>query len=142
MSESTPSEDVSNAPKFHTDRRHYGPALEQWFARHFPDRTDATVTDIEIPVATGVSNETVLFDMAWSADGVERTDRFVARIEPTGGALFPAQTAHCAVSVEVQHRAMTAVRDHATAPVPEFRPADKQNPALPHRQRRQQGESQ
>nr|NIR38810.1 phosphotransferase family protein [Actinomycetota bacterium]NIS33446.1 phosphotransferase family protein [Actinomycetota bacterium]NIT96898.1 phosphotransferase family protein [Actinomycetota bacterium]NIU20571.1 phosphotransferase family protein [Actinomycetota bacterium]NIU68338.1 phosphotransferase family protein [Actinomycetota bacterium] len=103
-----------------TDRRHYGPALEQWFGRRFPDRADPTVTDIDIPVATGFSNETVLFAMAWTEEGVERSDRFVARIEPTGGALFPPQTPQCTVSVEVQHRAMEAVRDHGSAPVPEL----------------------
>ena len=120
MSDEDAPDEVSNAPKFHTDRSHYGPALEQWLIGRFPERADATVTDIDIPVATGFSNETVFFDASWTADGVEQAERFVARIEPTGGALFPAQTDECAVSVKVQHGAMETVRDNCNAPIPEL----------------------
>ena len=114
-----PSE-LSSAPKFHTDRSHYGPALEQWITSRNPNRADARVTNIDIPVSTGFSNETVFFDASWSEGGTERSDRFVARIEPAGGALFPAQSSHCDVSVEVQYRAMEAVGRHCDAPVPEL----------------------
>ena len=112
--------DLSGAPKFHTDRSHYGPALEQWITRRYPNRTGATVTNIDIPVSTGFSNETVFFDASWSEEGTECSDRFVARIEPTGGALFPAQSDRCGVSVEVQYRAMETVGLHCDAPVPEL----------------------
>ena len=112
--------DLSGAPKFHTDRSHYGPALEQWITRRYPNRTGATVTNIDIPVSTGFSNETVFFDASWSEDRTECSDRFVARIEPTGGALFPAQSGRCGVSVEVQYRAMETVGLHCDAPVPEL----------------------
>lgn len=113
-------EDLSSAPKFHTDRSHYGPAFEQWFGARYPQRSDLSVTDIDIPVSTGFSNETVFVDLAWTEDGTARAEKYVARIEPTTGALFPAQTDACAVSVEVQHRAMATVGDHCDAPVPEL----------------------
>ena len=111
------TDDLSSAPKFHTDRSHYGPAFERWFAARYPERGDVTVTDIDIPVSTGFSNETVFLDLSWTEDGAERAERYVARIEPTSGALFPAQTERCSVSVEVQHRAMQTVGAHCDAPV-------------------------
>ena len=106
------------APKFATDRSHYGPALEAWFARRFPGWSDVAIDDIDIPVATGFSNETVFCTVTRTVDGVRSDERFVVRIEPTGGALFPVQTPACAVSVEVQHRAMAVAAAHSDAPVP------------------------
>lgn len=122
MSESSePSEELSSAPKFHTDRSHYGPAFETWFAARYPDRTDISVTGVDIPVSTGFSNETVFIDLAWNEGGSSHTQKYVARIEPSsGGALFPAQTDACGVSVEVQNRAMETVGRHCDAPVPEL----------------------
>lgn len=121
MSEpSAPSEEVSSAPKFHTDRSHYGRAFEQWFAGRYPSRSDVKVTDIDIPVSTGFSNETVFLDLAWTESGASQAERYVARIEPATGALFPAQTDQCGVSVEVQYRAMETVGAHSAAPVPEL----------------------
>ncbi|MEM9466625.1 MAG: phosphotransferase family protein [Actinomycetota bacterium] len=108
-----------SAPKFATDRSHYGPALEAWFRRRFPEWTDVAIDDIDIPVATGFSNETVFCTVARTVAGVRDRQRFVVRIEPTGGALFPAQTPACAISVDVQHRAMAVAAAHADAPIPE-----------------------
>jgi aminoglycoside phosphotransferase (APT) family kinase protein len=69
-------------------------------------------------VSTGFSNETVFIDLAWNADGDAHAEKYVARIEPTSGALFPAQTEKCAISVEVQQRAMATVGASCDAPVP------------------------
>ncbi len=118
MTESAPIEQVSNAPKFHKDRSHYGPALEQWFAKQRPAAADVRVSGIDIPAATGFSNETVFFDVDWSEGAVAHHERFVARIEPPTGALFPAQTAACGVSVEVQYRAMVLAAAHGVPMCP------------------------
>jgi aminoglycoside phosphotransferase (APT) family kinase protein len=117
---SEPSEELSSAPKFHTDRSHYGPAFESWFSGRYRNRSDVSVTNIDIPVSTGFSNETVFLDLEWTEDGAAKTQKYVARIEPTSGALFPAQTNQCGVSVEIQHRAMETVGAHCDAPVPEL----------------------
>ena len=113
-------DDLRNAPKFHTDRSHYGPAFERWFASRHPERSDVVVADIDIPTSTGFSNETVFVDLTWTEDGEARAEKYVARIEPDSGALFPAQTDRCRVSVEVQHRAMETVARHCDAPVPDL----------------------
>lgn len=118
MTGSASVEQVSNAPKFHKDRSHYGDALERWFASRWPQASAVRVSALDIPAATGFSNETVLFDVDWVEDGVDRHDRFVARIEPPTGALFPAQTAACARSVEVQYRAMELVAAHGVPMCP------------------------
>jgi len=52
--------------------------------------TGVTVTDVTIPQSSGLSNETVLFDAAWTdADGASRTEQLVARVQPSGPAVFP-----------------------------------------------------
>ena len=105
-------------PKFGTDRSHYRAALEKWLQGAFPSRHGLTVTDIEIPVSTGFSNETVILDAAWTENGSPSEERCVVRIEPDDGGMFPPQTPHCGVSVEVQYRAMKAVAEAGVAPVP------------------------
>src|SRR4051812_6484640 len=72
-----PADDVSNAPKFHKDRSAYVAALQRWFASQHPEATDVRVGDIDIPAATGFSNETVFFDVDWSEGGEGRHERFV-----------------------------------------------------------------
>ena len=111
-------DEVSNAPKFHKDRSHYGPALEGWFAAQRPGASDVSVRDLEIPAATGFSNETVIFHLDWSEGGSTHSDRFVARIEPPTGALFPQQTSACAVSARVQYDAMTLAAAHGVPMCP------------------------
>ena len=109
---------LPSAPKFRTDRTHYAEALQDWMSAIFPDRVGLTVTDIQVPVSTGFSNETVIVEAAWSEDGSDRQGRYAVRIEPADGGMFPPQTPHCAVSVEVQYRAMKAVAEAGVAPVP------------------------
>jgi len=106
-------------PKFTTDRGHYAEALQRWFAERRPDWSDVEIVDIDIPVATGFSNETVFVRVARSADNGRSEERFVIRVEPAAGALFPVQTPQCEVSVALQHRAMVTAGAHCAAPVPE-----------------------
>lgn len=118
MTDTPAAEAVSNAPKFHKDRSGYAAALERWFAVQRPGAADVRVGGIDIPSATGFSNETVFFDVTWTEAGQSRHERFVARIEPPTGALFPAQTAACAVSVGVQYRAMELAAAHGVPMCP------------------------
>lgn len=117
MANQTPADEKRSvgAPKHHVDRSHYGDRLRVWMA----DRLDAdagsvTISDLDIPVATGFSNETVFFTAHWVDGDDQHEERFVARIEPADGGLFPVQTAATAVSVELQHRIMSHLADPAT----------------------------
>jgi aminoglycoside phosphotransferase (APT) family kinase protein len=116
--EASTDSEVLGAPKFHTDRSTYADSLRSWFASRRPEARDVAVTNIDIPVNTGFSNETVFFDADWREGGSDRHHRFVARIEPDNGALFPAQTPRSEVSVELQFLAMSAVGANSAVPVP------------------------
>ena len=107
-----------NAPKFHTDRSAYGDALRRWFEMRHPEASGVRVTDIAIPVNTGFSYETVFVDMDWEVEGRLHHERFVVRLEPTDGALFPAQSTAAAVAVCAQHDVMAAVAAASDVPVP------------------------
>jgi aminoglycoside phosphotransferase (APT) family kinase protein len=114
----TDHNDVSNSPKFHKDRSGYASALQTWFQRQRPDATGVEVGKIDIPSATGFSNETIFFDVDWTEGGEQHHEKFVGRIEPPTGALFPAQTAECGVSVGVQYRVMDIAARHGVTICP------------------------
>ncbi|MAE94054.1 MAG: hypothetical protein CL910_05285, partial [Deltaproteobacteria bacterium] len=99
------------------DPETYRSALDAWMTRTHPHRRDLRVHSVDMPTATGFSNETVFFSASWD-EGGERTARYVARIEPEDGGIFPVQTPACEVSVAVQHRIMEVVRSAGVAPVP------------------------
>src|SRR5438309_4925184 len=112
-----PDDAVRSAPKFHVDRTAYADALKTWFERRRPEASNVAVSNIDIPVSTGFSNETVFFEVDWQ-DGGAQHERFVARIEQEGGALFPEQTGECCIAVGVQHRVMQMVSETSDVPVP------------------------
>jgi aminoglycoside phosphotransferase (APT) family kinase protein len=115
---STPPDAISHSPKFHRDRSGYADALRDWMARQLPGAEHVVVGDVDIPSATGFSNETIFFDVDWDDSGGSHHERLVGRIEPPSGALFPTQTVACAVSVELQHRVMGIVGDHGVPMCP------------------------
>lgn len=86
--------------------------------RQRPDAAELRIVRLDMPKATGFSNETVFFDVAARDAGAEAVRRYVARIEQEDGPLFPVQTPACRVSVELQHRVMVAVAATGAVPVP------------------------
>jgi aminoglycoside phosphotransferase (APT) family kinase protein len=64
-------------------------SFARWLARKLPSATDLELSDLVAPQASGFSNETLLFDLAWREDGRHRTESLVVRIQPTGFAVFP-----------------------------------------------------
>ena len=63
--------------------------LAGWLARALPRATELELSQLSAPQASGFSNETLLFDLAWREDGGRRKESLVARIQPTGFAVFP-----------------------------------------------------
>ena len=100
------------------DPESYREALDGWMKTRLPGASGLRVHDVDMPRATGFSNETVFFRASWREGGTERTQRFVARIEPPDGGLFPVQAPGCEVSVEVQYRIMKAVAEAGIVPMP------------------------
>ncbi len=116
------SETEAHPGKAVRDPETYRANLDAWMQRSHPDRANLRVHDVDMPTATGFSNETVFFSATWRESSGERSARFVARIEPEDGGIFPVQTPVCEVSVEVQHRLMSAVAATGAAPVPPLLP--------------------
>jgi aminoglycoside phosphotransferase (APT) family kinase protein len=73
---------------------------------------DVCVGAIEIPAATGFSNETVLFDATW-ADGAD-AHRLVVRIAPQAYQVF------LETNFESQYRVMDALGAHSDVPIPKM----------------------
>ena len=112
-----PAPDEVHSPKTTVDRSSYAGALQGWFERRHPEFAEVEVSGVEIPMATGFSNETVFFQLAWRDDEGSHESRYVARIEPGTGPLFPPQTPELDVSVELQYRIMEVAGRHGV-PVP------------------------
>lgn len=89
-----------------------------------PEAEALEVLDVDMPQATGFSNETVFFTARWRERGELRGKRYVARIEPEGGGLFPVQTAACKTSAVLQYRIMRAVERDGSVPVPPLLPLE------------------
>lgn len=72
-----------------TDPAKAAESLAIAIGRNVPGAQEVLVTDIDIPKASGLSNETVLFSASWMQGGEEVSRRLVARIQPSGPAVFP-----------------------------------------------------
>jgi len=59
-----------------------------WLRAHRPDWEGLEVGEITAPGGTGFSNETLLFDVSWTSDGVRHRQGLVLRIEPTNYRVF------------------------------------------------------
>jgi aminoglycoside phosphotransferase (APT) family kinase protein len=94
------------------------PALARWLAARLPAGARPELSALEIPQGAGHSNETLLFDAAWSEDGAARRGRFVARVRPGGRAVFPEY------DLDLQVRCMDALARHTSIPVPRVRWAE------------------
>ena len=84
------------------DPETYRAALDAWMTARMPEADGVRVHDVDMPRATGFSNETVFFSTTAKTLGSETTQKWVARIEPSDGGIFPEQTDACAVSCAVQ----------------------------------------
>lgn len=65
-------------------------AFAGWLAKALPDARDVEVSELSAPSATGFSNETLFFDLAYtSADGGRVDQKLVLRIQPSENQVFP-----------------------------------------------------
>ncbi len=63
--------------------------LAAWLATRLPHANDLTLSGLERPQGTGFSNESWVFELAWSADGDRWQERHVLRLEPGPERVFP-----------------------------------------------------
>ncbi|MCV7102848.1 phosphotransferase family protein [Mycobacterium palustre] len=86
--------------------------LAGWLQSKWPRARDITVTDVLIPGAGGLSNETVLFTASWVDAGGPQTRGMVARVQPVRPGVFPEYDLNKEATV------ITALADHSDVPVP------------------------
>ena len=96
-----------------TDPQHAERQLTTFLANRLPGAQDVRVSDVVVPSSSGLSTETILFDASWREDGVDHSKRLVARVQPSGPAVFPSY------DLEKEFRVIKAVGDHTSVPVPE-----------------------
>jgi aminoglycoside phosphotransferase (APT) family kinase protein len=86
--------------------------LAECLSRKMPDAQSITVSDVHVPGAGGLSNETVLFTANWQQDGEAVTRGMVARVQPDGPGVFPDYNLRKEAAV------ITALGEHSAVPVP------------------------
>ncbi len=125
--EERPAEHKVKADK---DYAPYERGLQGWMEKVLPDRDGLHVHDLHVPQGSGHSNETVFFEASWETpNGTERA-RYVARVEPPDGGVFPQQSPACAISVELQHRMMDAIARTGVAPISPLLPFERDTSIL------------
>ena len=89
--------------------------LLHWLIGKLPEGSNPEVSEVSIPEGTGMSSETLLFDMDWKREGEPTRTSFVVRMSPdmSDYPVFPTY------DLELQYRVLNLVRAHTNVPVPE-----------------------
>jgi aminoglycoside phosphotransferase (APT) family kinase protein len=96
-----------------TDPRIAEQQLSRWLAARFPEAIDPQVTGAVIPSDAGLSTETIVFDAEWSGgDGTRTQHQLVARVQPSGEAVF------MSYDLEAEARVLQALGAKSPVPVP------------------------
>lgn len=66
-----------------------GQKFERWLRARLPNATDLRMSPLVSPTSSGFSNETLLFELAWTEDGHTKSEKLVVRIQPIGYQVFP-----------------------------------------------------
>jgi aminoglycoside phosphotransferase (APT) family kinase protein len=89
--------------------------LSAWLAGVLPGAEQVTVSNVSTPGAAGLSNETLMFEASWVQGGEPTSARLVARVAPSGPAVFPSY------DLPREFRVMKALAEHTAVPVPRMR---------------------
>jgi len=85
--------------------------LADWFSRR--RGTPVDVSELNIPDATGMSNVTLLFNIAWEEDGERRSEACVGRLQPQiERPVFPSY------DLSLQYRIMETLGEKTDIPAP------------------------
>lgn len=86
--------------------------LTPWLIDILGADADLSLNDIQMPTASGMSSETVLFEASWTAAGQRTSKGLVVRIPPSGQGLFPDY------DIAREGLVMAALAQHSNAAVP------------------------
>ena len=88
--------------------------LGQWFSRR--QGVEVSVSELNIPEATGMSNVTLMFETRWRDNGKTRTEDCVGRLQPEiERPVFPAY------DLSLQYRIMQTLSEMTDIPAPSMR---------------------
>ncbi|MUL65885.1 phosphotransferase [Mycobacterium sp. CBMA 234] len=96
-----------------TDQSAVADRLVAALGRNLRDVEDIEVGTVTMPQSSGLSNETILFAASWKDNGRTVNRRLVARVAPTGPAMFPSY------DLRRESRVIGALNSRSTVPVPE-----------------------
>jgi aminoglycoside phosphotransferase (APT) family kinase protein len=95
-----------------TDPKQAEQALTAWLAARLADAEHVEVTGAIVPADAGLSTETILFDAAWRQGATWQSRSFVARVQPSGAAVFPSY------DLDAEARVLRALAGTPGVPVP------------------------
>ncbi len=108
---------TQNMPQAKTSTRDLGEIrqrLTAWMTKTLGPAAEPRISDLRNPAGSGMSSETLLFDMTWKENGVERSGAFAGRMPPASDAypVFPKY------DLELQANVMRLVGKHSAVKVP------------------------
>ena len=90
--------------------------LQRWLAERLPGAADVRVGELDRPTG-GFSAVTLLIPIRVLRDGAEHDEKLVLRLETLEPAMYPAQVPGLDVEVDIQFRAMQAIRRASSVPI-------------------------
>jgi aminoglycoside phosphotransferase (APT) family kinase protein len=84
-------------------------ALQEWLGAQRPEAEGLAVADLDVPTASGFSNETVFFTATWSDGEGDHTQQLVARVQTDGPGLYPVY------DIGLQYKVMRALDGRGVA---------------------------
>lgn len=90
-----------------------GRLLADWLPAVLDADGQVEVSDLQMPAASGMSSETILFDASWESGGGRQTRGLVVRVPPAGTGLFPDY------DIEREGRVMATLAQHCDINVPD-----------------------
>ena len=88
--------------------------LTAWMAKTLGPGAEPRISDLRNPVGSGMSSETLLFNVTWKESGVERSGTFVARLPPASDA-YPVFHKY---DLDLQAKVMRLVGERSAVKVP------------------------
>lgn len=99
--------------------------LTTWLSAQLPDARNMSVENLQVPQATGFSNETFLFDASWDEGGTRLRNELVVRAQPQVWAVFPEIDV-----INQQYRTMKILGESTDVPVANVRWAEPDTAVL------------
>ena len=89
-------------------------ALQLWLGTKLPEAQNLEISELDVPTASGFSNETIFFDATWATAERGQSQRMVARVQTDGPGLYPVY------DIGIQYRVMRTLAANSDIAVPKL----------------------